>query len=93
MGLTALDAGYTEIEAESELHFLVERRGNIEDAELRLVFRPVCDGRGHWDQTPGFSIEFVDKRRILLDCRLPTWSVHRLAVTYIVPNSSTGHSR
>ena len=49
-------------EAESELHFLVERRGNIEDAELRLVFRRACDGRSHWEQTPGFSIEFVDKK-------------------------------
>ena len=49
-------------EAESELHFLVERRGNIEDSELRLVFRRVCDGRSHWEQSPGFSIEFVDKK-------------------------------
>lgn len=49
-------------EADSELHFLVERRGNVEDAELRLVFMRVCDGRNHWERTPGFSIEFIDKK-------------------------------
>jgi Protein of unknown function (DUF3800) len=49
-------------EAESELHFLVERRGNVEDAELRVVFRRVCDGRSYWERAPGFSIEFIDKK-------------------------------
>jgi hypothetical protein len=49
-------------EAESELQFLVERRGNVEDAELRLVFRRVCEGRSHWERTPAFAIEFVDKK-------------------------------
>ncbi len=49
-------------EAESELHFLVERRGNVEDAELRVVFRRVCDGRSNWERALGFSIEFIDKK-------------------------------
>lgn len=33
------------------------------------------------------------RRRILLDYRLPTWSVRRLAVTCTVPNSSIWHSK
>jgi hypothetical protein len=49
-------------EKESELHFLVERRGKLEDAELRLVFGRVCDGSSHWEEPPSFSMEFIDKK-------------------------------
>lgn len=42
--------------------FLVERRGKVEDAELELVFRRVCDGANRWGKMPSLSIEFVDKK-------------------------------
>ena len=49
-------------EPESELHFLVERRGKLEDADLKRVFQGVCDGDSHWGRMPGLSIELVDKK-------------------------------
>lgn len=44
------------------LHFLVERRGKKEDAELEVVFRRVCEGQNLWCPFPNFSIEFIDKK-------------------------------
>lgn len=49
-------------EPESELHFLVERRGKLEDADLKRAFRSACEGDSQCGRMLGLSIELVDKK-------------------------------
>ena len=49
-------------ESETRLHFLVEKRGKVEDADLESVFRRICDGDNRWGPLPGFAIKLFDKK-------------------------------
>ena len=46
----------------SVTHFIVERRGRKEDAELELEFRRVCDGGNYTGQRLSFAMSFVHKQ-------------------------------
>ncbi len=67
-------------EAERELHFLVEKRGRSEDAELGLVFCRVRDGGSCWESFPDFQSNSLTKRPTYRDFKLRTWSARPLDV-------------
>lgn len=72
-------------ETERLTHVLVESRGKKEDAELKLVFRCICDGDNATKQRLPFEVVFVDKKQNLAGLQLVDLVCHPIGRHLLKP--------
>lgn len=66
-------------------HVIVERRGRLEDRELELEFRRVCDGHHSGKESWPFDVVFADKKANLTGLQLADLVARPVGVSYLRP--------
>ena len=69
-------------------HIVVEKRGKVEDNELELEFRRICDGRNYNRVTLPFEIVFADKKSNSVGLQLADLIARPIGINKLKPEQA-----
>jgi len=75
-------------QAHLKTHVIVECRGRLEDRELELEFRRICDGAGAAGHVLPFDVVFADKKTNLTGLQLADLVARPIGVNYLRPGQA-----
>ena len=66
-------------------HIIVEKRGKVEDDELELEFRRICDGENYRRETLPFEVVFADKKSNSIGLQLADLTARPVGIHLLHP--------
>ncbi len=77
---------YLSNKANGKTHIVFEQRGNVEDNELELEFRRICDGESFINKCLNFEMIFANKQCNSAGLKLTDLVARPVGISYLRPN-------